>query len=101
MQHSSSMVRFHWHVEDGFGAFIPPCGMVPVKDTKVQTAIVEIEVRTFREGIIVDTWGTHSITAVHAAVRQTQASDLTPSSLLAVPYHCRHCYPVQRPAPAD
>lgn len=44
-QPSSSMVRFHWHVEDGFGAFIPPCGMVPVKDTKVQTAIVEIEVR--------------------------------------------------------
>ena len=45
------MVRFHWHVEDGFGAFIPVGGLMPHKDPKVpqdqqvQHAIVEIEVR--------------------------------------------------------
>ena len=38
------MVRFHWHVEDGFGAFIPPGGMAFHKDTGVQHATTEIEI---------------------------------------------------------
>lgn len=44
------MVRFHWHVEDGFGAFIPAGGMQPHAEPKVPVdqqvlhAVVEIEV---------------------------------------------------------
>lgn len=37
------MVRFHWHVEDGFGALIPPGGLTQHKDTSVQHAQCEIE----------------------------------------------------------
>ncbi|KAG1665405.1 hypothetical protein FOA52_015815 [Chlamydomonas sp. UWO 241] len=38
------MVRFHWHVENGYAAFVPPGGMTPSKDCPgVQHAIVEIE----------------------------------------------------------
>ncbi|GAX73182.1 hypothetical protein CEUSTIGMA_g635.t1 [Chlamydomonas eustigma] len=38
------MVRFHWHVEDGFGAFIPPGAMLNHKSSTVQHALVEIEI---------------------------------------------------------
>ena len=48
---ATGMVRFHWHVEDGFGAFIPAGGMMPHRephvpvDQQVMHAVVEIEVR--------------------------------------------------------
>jgi len=45
------MVRFHWHVEGGHGAFIPAGGIAPDKghvklplSQQVQHALVEIEV---------------------------------------------------------
>lgn len=39
------MVRFHWHVEDGYGAFIPPGGMIPAaKDSGVQHVSVHVDV---------------------------------------------------------
>eukprot|EP00879_Flechtneria_rotunda_P006050 GHRR01006363.1.p1 GENE.GHRR01006363.1~~GHRR01006363.1.p1 ORF type:complete len:476 (+),score=185.34 GHRR01006363.1:2625-4052(+) len=38
------MVRFHWHVEDGAGAFSPPGAMTYHKETGVQHVICHIEV---------------------------------------------------------
>ena len=38
------MVRFHWHVEQGLSAYMPPEGIVLQKDSKVQQASCEIEV---------------------------------------------------------
>lgn len=37
------MVRFHWHVEDGLAAFVPPNGLVQHKDTAVMHATCELE----------------------------------------------------------
>ncbi|KAL0033064.1 hypothetical protein WJX79_000781 [Trebouxia sp. C0005] len=38
------MVRFHWHVEQGMSAYMPPDGITLQKDLKVQQASCEIEV---------------------------------------------------------
>lgn len=38
------MVRFHWHVEDGLSAYVPPGGLTGQKDTDVKHAACEIEV---------------------------------------------------------
>ena len=38
------MVRFHWHVEQGLSAYMPPDGISLQKDSKVQQASCEIEV---------------------------------------------------------
>lgn len=38
------MVRFHWHVEQGLSAYMPPDGIILQKDSKVQQASCEIEV---------------------------------------------------------
>ncbi len=40
----SVMVRFHWHVEQGMSAYMPPDGITLQKDSKVQQASCEIEV---------------------------------------------------------
>ena len=38
------MVRFHWHVEEGLSAFIPPGGFAAQKESGVKHASCEIEV---------------------------------------------------------
>ncbi len=38
------MVRYHWHVEDGHGAFIPPGSMAMHPCTHIQHALCEIQV---------------------------------------------------------
>lgn len=38
------MVRFHWHVEQGQSAYMPPDGVTMQKDTRVQHASCEVEV---------------------------------------------------------
>jgi hypothetical protein len=38
------MVRFHWHVEDGSGAFIPASGMEFEPDSEVQHITCAIEI---------------------------------------------------------
>ncbi|KAL0025699.1 hypothetical protein WJX77_005331 [Trebouxia sp. C0004] len=38
------MVRFHWHVEQGMSAYMPPGGITLQKDSQVQQASCEIEV---------------------------------------------------------
>lgn len=40
----ADMVRFQWHVEEGYGAVIPPRGMQYHPDTAVQHVACEIEV---------------------------------------------------------
>lgn len=37
------MVRFHWHVEQGYSAYMPPDGVSFSKDANVQHASCEIE----------------------------------------------------------
>ena len=38
------MVRFHWHVEQGQSAYMPPDGITLQKESRVQHASCEIEV---------------------------------------------------------
>lgn len=38
------MVRFHWHVEEGTSAYIPPGGVTNFKETNIRLASCDVEV---------------------------------------------------------
>lgn len=38
------MVRFHWHVEQGYSAYMPPDGVTFSKESQAQHASCEVEV---------------------------------------------------------